>query len=261
MAIEGLLGNLKDIEARHIEEIMVALTKPAGKRLNLPGGLVFAIEYKQYLLGLDPAALSPFPAIENEFVRITFNPDGTLNILDKESGLKLKDAHYFEDCADAGDEYDFSEVGGDKALKSKKLNPWNKGKHWSAEMKKKFSEISKSRYLLNPNEHPNRKCAGIKESYPEKMLREYFELKGLIKEKDFNQQYPIKGYFTDFYIPKLNLVIEVDGEYWHRDIEKEEKRENIIKEHYNIRRFNAAPLIKKEYQKEIDEIISSIFTT
>jgi alpha-mannosidase len=60
-------------------------------------------------------------AIENEFVRITFNPDGTLNILDKESGLKLKNAHYFEDCADAGDEYDFSEVGGDKALTSKKF--------------------------------------------------------------------------------------------------------------------------------------------
>ncbi|MFC1932453.1 tRNA lysidine(34) synthetase TilS [Chloroflexota bacterium] len=67
-AIEGLLGNLKDIETRHIEEIMAALTKPAGKRLSLPGGLVFAIEYNQYLLGLDPAALSPFPVLRNEFV-------------------------------------------------------------------------------------------------------------------------------------------------------------------------------------------------
>jgi len=38
--IEDLLGNLKDIERRHIEEIMDALTKPAGKRLSLPGGLI-----------------------------------------------------------------------------------------------------------------------------------------------------------------------------------------------------------------------------
>ena len=66
-AIEKLLGNLKDIEARHIEEIMDALTKPAGKRLSLPGGLIFSIEYHRYLLGPDPAALSPFPILEAEF--------------------------------------------------------------------------------------------------------------------------------------------------------------------------------------------------
>ncbi len=67
-ATERLLGSLKDIETRHIEEIMAALTKPAGKRLNLPKGLVFAIEYKQYLLGLDAAALSPFPVLREECV-------------------------------------------------------------------------------------------------------------------------------------------------------------------------------------------------
>ena len=66
-AIEDLLGNLKDIESRHIEEIMGALTKPAGKRLSLPGGLIFSIEYNQYLIGSEPAALSPFPILGAEF--------------------------------------------------------------------------------------------------------------------------------------------------------------------------------------------------
>jgi tRNA(Ile)-lysidine synthase len=66
-AIEDLLGNLKDIESRHIEEIMDALTKPAGKRLSLPGGLIFSIEYNRYLLGSDQAALSPFPILGGEF--------------------------------------------------------------------------------------------------------------------------------------------------------------------------------------------------
>ncbi len=66
-AVEKLLGNLKDIEARHIEEIMDALAKPAGKRLSLPGGLIFSIEYNQYLLGPDQAVLSPFPILEAEF--------------------------------------------------------------------------------------------------------------------------------------------------------------------------------------------------
>jgi tRNA(Ile)-lysidine synthase len=67
MAMEALLGDLKDIEARHIEEMMAAVGKPAGKRLDLPGGLTLAIDYDRYLLGTNPAALSPFPALEKEF--------------------------------------------------------------------------------------------------------------------------------------------------------------------------------------------------
>jgi len=66
MAIERLLGTLKDIETRHIEEITAALTKPAGKRVSLPGGLVFAVEYDRYLMGPDEAALAPFPVLEGE---------------------------------------------------------------------------------------------------------------------------------------------------------------------------------------------------
>jgi tRNA(Ile)-lysidine synthase len=65
-SIEKLLGNLKDIETRHIEEIVAALNKPAGKRISLPEGLIFSIEYDRYLLGPDPAALSPFPVLETE---------------------------------------------------------------------------------------------------------------------------------------------------------------------------------------------------
>jgi tRNA(Ile)-lysidine synthase len=65
-SIEELLGNLKDIEARHIEAIMDALDKPAGKRISLPEGLTFTIEYDRYVLGSDSAALSPFPVLEDE---------------------------------------------------------------------------------------------------------------------------------------------------------------------------------------------------
>lgn len=66
-SIEKLSGSLKDIETRHIEDIMAALTRPAGKRLNLPEGLIFSVEYDRYLLGPDAASLSPFPALEAEF--------------------------------------------------------------------------------------------------------------------------------------------------------------------------------------------------
>jgi tRNA(Ile)-lysidine synthase len=66
-AVEKLLGSAKDIEMRHIEQIMAALTKPAGKRLSLPRELIFSIEYNQYLLALDLTALSPFPPLRGEF--------------------------------------------------------------------------------------------------------------------------------------------------------------------------------------------------
>jgi tRNA(Ile)-lysidine synthase len=63
---EKLLGSAKDIEMRHIEEIMATLGKPAGKRLSLPGGLTFSLGYDQYILTLDLAALSPLPGLEGE---------------------------------------------------------------------------------------------------------------------------------------------------------------------------------------------------
>ena len=66
LAIERILGNLTDIESRHIEQIMAALTKPAGKKLNLPEGLTFTIDYNHYLLARDAVALYPLPPLEGE---------------------------------------------------------------------------------------------------------------------------------------------------------------------------------------------------
>jgi tRNA(Ile)-lysidine synthase len=66
-AVERLLGSAKDVEMRHIEEMMALANKPAGKRLNLPGGLTFAVEYDRYLLTPDPTALSPLPPLKGEF--------------------------------------------------------------------------------------------------------------------------------------------------------------------------------------------------
>jgi len=66
LSLGKLSGGLKDIEARHIEEIMNALDKPAGRSLNLPGNLTLTIEYDRYLIGKEPLALSPFPPLEAE---------------------------------------------------------------------------------------------------------------------------------------------------------------------------------------------------
>ena len=66
-AIETVAGDLKDIEARHIEEIMQAMDKPAGKHINLPYELVFAIDYDRNLLGKDISPLNPFPVLAGEY--------------------------------------------------------------------------------------------------------------------------------------------------------------------------------------------------
>ncbi len=65
-AMEELLGNLQDIEARHIEELLDTIDKPAGKRISLPDGLTFTVEYDRYILGSDAATLAPFPVLESE---------------------------------------------------------------------------------------------------------------------------------------------------------------------------------------------------
>ena len=66
-AIEQLAGNLRDVEAHHIENVLTALDKPAGKIIELPYNLVFTVEYYSYLIGTDAAALSPFPPLEGEY--------------------------------------------------------------------------------------------------------------------------------------------------------------------------------------------------
>lgn len=66
-AIEESLGTLKDIEARHIEEVLDALRKPAGKQITLPEGLIFGIEYDRYWLSFSPDELVPFPQLQGEF--------------------------------------------------------------------------------------------------------------------------------------------------------------------------------------------------
>jgi tRNA(Ile)-lysidine synthase len=63
---ERLLGSAKDIEMRHIEEMMALLGKPAGKRLSLPGTLSFVTGYDEYMLTLNLAGLSPLPELVGE---------------------------------------------------------------------------------------------------------------------------------------------------------------------------------------------------
>ncbi len=111
-SIESVLGSLKDIEAGHIEDILEALRKPAGRVIGLPFGLSFIIEYDRYILAKNSVSLCPFPALENE---IALNIPGKTRLpgwnvaaallspsVVKAGGVKNEDFSAYFDFARAG---------------------------------------------------------------------------------------------------------------------------------------------------------------
>jgi tRNA(Ile)-lysidine synthase len=65
--LEKLLGELTDIESVHIEKMIEALAKPAGKKLSLPGGLVFHVGYDMCSVTRGAVNTCPFPLLGGEY--------------------------------------------------------------------------------------------------------------------------------------------------------------------------------------------------
>jgi tRNA(Ile)-lysidine synthase len=76
-SIEALLGTLKDIESGHIEDIIRALKKPAGKTIGLPFGLNFYIDYDRFVLSKGESPSCPYPDLKKEFLLMV--PGTTIN--------------------------------------------------------------------------------------------------------------------------------------------------------------------------------------
>ncbi|MBM2832599.1 MAG: tRNA(Ile)-lysidine synthase [Dehalococcoidia bacterium] len=62
-AIERLQGSPLGIQARHIEQMVSALSKPPGTRVSLPGNLVFYRDYERCLIALADRLPCPFPVL------------------------------------------------------------------------------------------------------------------------------------------------------------------------------------------------------
>ncbi|MCX6010063.1 MAG: tRNA lysidine(34) synthetase TilS [Chloroflexi bacterium] len=63
-AVKQLRGNLKDVEADHIEAMIDFLSKPAGKKLCLPDGLTLSTEYGRLVLASAQASICPLPPLK-----------------------------------------------------------------------------------------------------------------------------------------------------------------------------------------------------
>ena len=136
-AIEKLLGSLKDIEAGHIEDMMEALEKPAGKTIGLPFGLKFYIDYERYILSTDNPLECPLPELKGEF---------TLNIPGKTtaSGWEVE-ASYVPSPAEIRDEggftacFDASKTG--KKLTVRAMRPGDRFQPLGMKQEKKLSRF------------------------------------------------------------------------------------------------------------------------
>lgn len=60
-------GDLIDIHAVHVEKMDESMSKPAGKRLSLPGGMMFHIGYESCLLSRSEKVDCLFPALDGEY--------------------------------------------------------------------------------------------------------------------------------------------------------------------------------------------------
>jgi tRNA(Ile)-lysidine synthase len=64
--LRRLLGDLRGIELVHIEALLKVMVRPAGKKLSLPGGLVFHGGYAESLITREEDTLCPLPPLTGE---------------------------------------------------------------------------------------------------------------------------------------------------------------------------------------------------
>jgi mannosylglycerate hydrolase len=64
--------------------------------------------------------------MENNYIKVKINKDGSLDILDKVTGKEYKNVAYFEDSGDAGDTYDYSYTKAEKEGREKKITTLGK---------------------------------------------------------------------------------------------------------------------------------------
>lgn len=74
-------------------------------------------------------------------------------------------------------------------------------------------------------------------------------------EISFVYQHQIGPYLADFYLPDFNVVLEVDGDYWHRNKAKDDARDSyIVGQGYRLFRLQES-LVKEDALKAIVNVL------
>ena len=124
---------------------------------------------------------------------------------------------------------------------------------WTDEKRKEQSERKKKLYQEHPEKHPNRKLSNNKNkwTYPEKVAGEWFDKNNLLYERNKR----VDKYYPDFVLG--NVIVEIDGEYWH-DQEKDKERDEKLSElGYTIHRIKAKERIEDRLENIFNQSASS----
>jgi len=138
---------------------------------------------------------------------------------------------------------------------------------WNILYGKKVAD-KKMENWIEKNKIPN----SSKDTKPEREFALILDMHNIKYEK----QKPVKKYRCDFYIPEYNLIVEIDGDYWHANPEKYSandiigpskktaktiwendrlKTQNIINEGYCILRYWASELKNITHEKIFEDIV------
>ena len=115
-----------------------------------------------------------------------------------------------------------------KAMRESEANKYDHAAIWTEERRKEQSERKKKLYSEHPEKHPNRKLAGnrVKMTYPEQLTFDWLNEHSIQNEHNYRFVTDKFNRYVDFYLPTLNVFIEVDGEHWHKDMQKDVDKDN-----------------------------------
>lgn len=118
---------------------------------------------------------------------------------------------------------------------------------WTDEMRKAKSEWRKQLHKDYPETHPNRRLSGNhkKMSYPERIAFDYLTKLGI----QFEHNKKVGEYYPDFTIG--NLIIEIDGDYWHNKEKDKIRDEQLNKLGFNVIRIST----KENIENKLREIL------
>lgn len=146
----------------------------------------------------------------------------------------------------------------DESFKTKMREKWKEKKdEWSKSIKESYTVERRERLRTiqrNKLEERANPLLNWRENKLEHSVRREFQDLGFTVMRNKASSSKIEGsvrYF-DFYIPELNLLVEVDGEYWHR------KRTKIDTAKANYARANGFDFIRisDQKRKSVAELIA-----
>lgn len=123
---------------------------------------------------------------------------------------------------------------------------------WTEERRKEQSERKKKLYAEHPEKHPNAKLSGNrgKMTYPEQLAFDWLNEHSIKNEHNYHFVSEQFNRYVDFYLPDLNVFIEIDGEYWHKDKQKDINKDADAAKH-GIKTIRIKP--KLNVLKQLEE--------